>query len=612
MDPMRRPAPPETSDTSEISEFPGLPDLVHLAAVLDGLARNPALPEELALRLLPYGEAPLCLSRREGITPSAALCEAFLARGEAEALAYAESLPPAVADRLAADADPRVRAARATVEGVGVGRHPLFVADPEADVRLALAGRSDLSAGSLAALAGDPDARVRKALVKDRSELTADVLRALLTDTDPQVRVAACRHRPPRDLHAALLADPATRGPVVRFLDLDADTAAALAGDPDEKVRAELAAHPLLPPRVRDLLAQDASPEVRGKVFTRADTPPELRDEIHAWLTAGARRAEKDGENAEEDDVFCDLVLVFLEMESYPWVAADPVPYAASPYTGLRLAAARSERLPAELVRRMLDDEDPTIRMTALHRTPDADLATAEDIERRCGQPKFRGRSADHFTFPPEALRRFAADPDAGMRVLALRDPDVPAALLERLAADGDHTVRRTVAEDSRTAPGTLLRLLGDDSEYVAAPAAASPNLPVEAMRAVLDLAARDEAAERGSAVLLCGPSASGRDARARDLERRGYTRLTLDEDVRDRLAREPVAEGTDEHDRLRAEAQRELWCELEEILKDRAPVLVDHGVLSGTTGQRYRALFESHGYRCEVVHIEADPTPQS
>ncbi|MFZ3493989.1 AAA family ATPase [Streptomyces sp. 5.8] len=539
------------------------------------------------------------------------MCEAFLARGEGEALAHAESLPPAVADRLAADADPRVRVARAKVEDAAAGRHALFAADPEADVRIALAGRADLSAGSLAALAGDPDARVRQALAKGRAELTGGVLRALLTDADPQVRVAACRHRPPRDLHAALLADPATRKPVVRFLDLDADTAAALAADPDEEVRAEAAAHPLLPLRVRDLLAQDASPDVRGKVFVRADTPPELRDEIHAGLTAGARRAEEDWENAEGDDVLCELVLIFLKMESYPWVATDPVPYVASPYTGLRRTAACSERLPAELVRGMLDDEDPTIRMIALERTPDVDLATAEDIERRHGGSKFLDRPADYFIFPPEALRRFAADPDARMRVLALRDPDLPAALLERLAADGDHTVRRAVAEDSRTAPGTLLRLLGDDSESVAMSAAASPDLPLEAMRAVLDLLARDDAAKRGSAVLLCGPSASGRDARARDLARRGYFRLSLDDDVRERLAREPAEPGTDEHDRLRAQVQRELWCELDQLLEDREPVVIDHGFLDRPAWKRYEALFESHGYRCEVVHIEADATPQ-
>ncbi|MCP3757347.1 AAA family ATPase [Streptomyces sp. TBY4] len=614
MDPMRQPSPTEASEMSGISESPSLPHLpgpAHLPAVLEGLALNPALPEELALRLLSYGGAPLRLACREGITPSAGLCEALLARGEAEALAHAASLPPVFADRLAADPDPRVRAARAKAEGAGAGRQALFAADAEADVRIALAGRADLSADVLTALAGDPDARVRRALARDGAELSGEALRSLLTDPDPQVRAAACRYRPPRDLHAALLADPATRRAVVRFLDLDADTAAALAADPDEEVRAEAAAHPDLPAAVRDLLARDPGPGVRGKLFARSDTPPELRAEIHAWLTEGARRAEEEWETAEEEDVFCEFALASLDMESYPWVEADPLPYASSPYAGLRRAAARSGRLPAAALRPMLADEDQAVRMIALRRLLDVDLAIAEDIERRHGPSKFRDRPADHFAFPPETLRRFAGDPEARMRVLALREPELTAVLLDRLAADEDRTVRRAVASDPRLSPGTLARLLADSVESVAATAAASPALPVEAMRAVLDLAARDEAAERGRAVLLCGPSAPGRDARARDLARRGYLRLSLDEDVRDRLGREPVEQGADEHDRLRAEVQRELWCELEELLADREPVVVDHGVLGGAAAAHYRALFESHGYRCDIVHVEADAASQ-
>lgn len=80
---------------------------------------------------------------------------------------------------------------------------------------------------------------------------------------------------------------------------------------------------------------------------------------------------------------------------------------------------------------------------------------------------------------------------------------------------------------------------------------------------------------------------------------------------MRDRLGREPVEPGTDEHDRLRAEVQRELWCGLDQVLVDREPVVVDHGVLNGTAAAHHRALFKSHGYCCDIVHVEADAAPQ-
>ncbi|MGW6703983.1 hypothetical protein ACWGDE_03665 [Streptomyces sp. NPDC054956] len=486
-------------DSTDPPGFPGIPELAHPTKVMTGLAENPALPDEIAIPLLPHGLSAIALVQRRG-TPSALLCEAILAHGKAFELACGRSLPPEFAARLAVDPDFRVRLMRVQTEDATAGRHDLFAADPAGLVRHALAMQPGLSPRTQATLAADPSPQVREALAGSRTEPAPHLLRALLTDADPRVRTAACRHRPPDDLLAALLADPATRWRALRFAGLDEETAAALAADPDYSVRLNLAEHPQLPARVRDLLARDPDPHVRGKIFARADTPPELRDEIHAWLVAGNLRSREELPDEQESDAHCGRVLFFLERQDFPWVEADPVPHARSPHVGLRRAAARSGRLPEGLVREMLHDEDPRVRMTALSRTPGADLATAEDIERRHEDEKSLERPADYYTFPPEVLRRFATDPDAHMRALAVRDPELPAALRERLAADEDPSVRQAVAADPRAAPETVVRLLGDGSERVARWAARSPRLPVEAMRAVLDLVTRDPAAGRGPA----------------------------------------------------------------------------------------------------------------
>ncbi|MBT2452014.1 hypothetical protein J7F03_34145 [Streptomyces sp. ISL-43] len=51
--------------------------------------------------------------------------------------------------------------------------------------------------------------------------------------------------------------------------------------------------------------------------------------------------------------------------------------------------------------------------------------------------------------------------------------------------------------------------------------------------------------------------------------------------------------------------------CELGELLKDREPVVVDHGFLDPAARERYRALFENHGFRGKQVHVEAEPAPR-
>ncbi|MFD7260201.1 hypothetical protein [Streptomyces sp. NPDC059874] len=466
-----------------------LPDL------LAGLAVNPLLPDDLAVRLLAHGQAHN-LTCRPGFAPSTALCGEFVASGRARELARVRLLPEAVAVRLARDPDPEVRAALAAHDRPDGDRHGLFSSDPDARVRRALAGNPLLKQDLLARLAADRDAGVRAAAAAAWTDPPADTLRALLIDPAVQVRAAACTRRPPRDLYGALLADPATRRRVVPFLELDRETATALAADQDEEVRDRLARHPQLPAEVRDRLARDPDAGVRAAVFERADTPPGLRAEIHEGLLAGYRRADAPltagtGEDEEDGDFLCYIAFVGLELAAYPWVTADPLPYADCPYVGMRRAAARSEALPVEARRRMHTDEDAIVRFLAFARTPDPDLDVAEDIERRHLRGKFSDRPADCVRFPPETLRRFGSDPDPHLRVLALRDPGLPQGLAERLAADEKAHVRRAVAGSGhpRLPEATLLRLLSDAEGHVAEAAASSPMLPEAAMRAVLDLA---------------------------------------------------------------------------------------------------------------------------
>ncbi|MFE1787796.1 hypothetical protein ACFW7J_05190 [Streptomyces sp. NPDC059525] len=405
-------------------------------------------------------------------------------------LARTRALSEEIAARLAADPDPDVRAERANWEGAAGGRHGLFAADPEATVRIALARNPGLSPELTARLGADTDPAVREAVARREEAPAEDLHRALLADPEPKVRVAACRHRPPADLHGALLADPATRHHVVPFLDLDPETAGQLAADPDDRVREQLAGHPCLPAELRAVLARDADPGVRGKVFERADATPQERAVIFESLTAGALRYAEDPRDSSDEDFLCEAMLTCLDLMPYPWVDPDPLPYADSPFAGLRCAAARSTALPAEARARLLADENPRVRFHALAGLAEVDLTVAEELDRRQGgMVKHGGRPADCVTFPPETLRRFADDPDPWMRVLALRDPDLPDEMLERLAADQEESVRCATAGHPRVPVAALLRLLGDTDEEVVEAAAASPLLPVEVMRAVLDRA---------------------------------------------------------------------------------------------------------------------------
>ncbi|MFD7654304.1 hypothetical protein ACFV4N_10045 [Actinosynnema sp. NPDC059797] len=482
-----------------------MPVPVHLHEVLDDLALNPALPADLVRRMSRYPGGRGDVAQRPDLTDDviAEIIEADRFR-LVHSLALNRGLPDAFRVRLARHPDPGVRAAVVIGSGDGTSREvfELLADDPDPEVRKHLAENDHVPGDLRAARATDPDPEVRATVARWWTGAPERVRRALLTDPDPEVRAAACSTYyarlphpvPPADLVPALLADPVTRAGAVRHAALDDDTAALLARDPDFEVRRQVAAHPGLPPRLRDVLADDPSALVRVVVFGRADTPEPLRAAIHAGIQDGPGLPDAlPVADDQELDRGLDNHLARIELDQMrpDWVTADPLPHVDSPYPCFRAAAAASAALPPEVVARLLDDEENAVRTTAARHSPHlVDLATAERVDRRF-RPRKRAprRPADDFAFPPETLRRFAADPDPRMRCLAPRDPGLPAALAEELAADPDDSVRRAVAGHPNLPTPALVGLLCDESEQVARAAGGSPHLPVERMEWLLALA---------------------------------------------------------------------------------------------------------------------------
>ncbi|GAA5035293.1 hypothetical protein [Streptomyces siamensis] len=485
-----------------------MPSPIHLDKVVEGLATNPALPAELVRRLFAHRKGFGSVAKRPDLTDE--MIDEIMALDDhwlTHALALNRSLPHTFRMMLTEHPDPDIRAALVIAsDGAPRELFERLVGDADQHVREFLAERDHLPTDLRVRLAADPDPEIRATLAQCWTQAPEAVRRLLLTDPEDAVRAAACAtyYRrlphpvPPADLMPTLLADPITRAGAVRHCTLDADTARFLADDPDYKVRRELAAHPDLPPPLRDKLAQDPSPRVRLRVFARQDTPAPTRAAIHAQILSDAPSLDGPGRLPVLDDdasaqqfIMSQMARVELRTMRLPWVTADPLPYVHSPYTCFRVSAAMSESLPDPVVARLLHDEKSSVRTTmALHARDRVDSATAERIDRTYRmEKKTLWRPADDFPLPVEALRRLATDPDPRMRQLAPRDLDLPMELIGRLAADPEYTVRRVIAAHRKLPPRELTRLLADPSERVAIVAAGSPNLPVEHMHELLALA---------------------------------------------------------------------------------------------------------------------------
>ncbi|MEU3645029.1 hypothetical protein AB0E59_16730 [Lentzea sp. NPDC034063] len=467
---------------------------MHLQTALEGLALNPALPEGMIRRLIAHRQGPGEVGERPDLTVE--LIDEMIATNWPRllwSLAFNDGLPDAFRLRLARHPDDSVRAALASSRASGEV-FELLLAAPEPHVREYLARNAAVPDDLRARLAADPSAKVRATLGEHWSGAPEHVRRTLLIDPDDQVRESSCSvHHPhlapPPDLVPALLADPVTRAGVVRHLTLDEQTARRLSEDPDVDVRVELAKHPQLSPDLRDTLGVDPNARVRLGVFGRQDTPEPLRSAIHAHVLAAPRSL--DLLSVDESRFDWTLALGELRMLRLDWVRADPLPHVDSPYPCFRASAASSPRpLPAEVVARLLADDEYDVRLAMAERAPQlVDARTAEHLDRefRPGKTKYSPwRPADVLTFPAEVVRRFATDPDPRMRCLAPRDPDLPAETTVRLATDPDADVRHAVADHRNLPEEALIALLDDSAERVVRAAAGSPRLPRAQMERVL------------------------------------------------------------------------------------------------------------------------------
>ncbi|MET9145081.1 hypothetical protein [Streptomyces sp. NPDC004042] len=334
----------------------------------------------------------------------------------AYAAGYWQWLTPAERETLRADPDPAVREA---------ARRRIRDEDPEAM-------RADLP---------DQDCLPRRTLLYSCA-VSAAVAEACLTAGRDLTALAHNRYTPAFAVQRlARHPDPEVRALVAARADLGPGLLAALAEDPDERVRLRARTHPL----PRTWAQRDALDRVIGR---------------------GA-----------------DQIGVVARSFGEP----DPGWYADCAASGdplLRRAAASWPDLPADAAARLAADPDPDVRHLLACNHPAAPPELL--LEAFLALPRQRAHLRTLPRLPRTGLRHLLGHADAEVRALAAGDPTLEEPPV-RLLDDPDAAVRRAAAANPRLPGDLLARLLEDPA--TAEDAAANAALTDARLHALLDRA---------------------------------------------------------------------------------------------------------------------------
>ncbi|MFC8827399.1 Mucin-2 [Streptomyces sp. NPDC057137] len=453
------------------------------ASALDGVARNPALPTPLLLRLLAFdggGNGPPCHALQRAGLPEQAVT-VILAHPNPGAridLAMSTKAEPAQRARLADDPSPKVRAAlaygpelvpRTTVAPLPDEVCARLLADPDPSVRAALLNSPHLLPSFVAPLATHRDPAARRSATRAWAMLSPGERSALLADPDPEVRQAAALRECRQDARvtAGLLRDPKSAAEALRrglLHRADAERCVA-----ERTHLAALAENPSLPTDLVERLAVDPDEDVRLAVSVRPELDETRRMSIDFTVQAFAR-----------GDV--------------EWIRdglADPEVLrraATSAHPLLRRTAAQSPHLPPDLLHLLTRIEDPVVEDLLGVYNPDTPEEILMRVYARLGGTFSAWMAETHPRFPREGLAaRYADHPDGNYRRLAVRDPAATPVLIERLSHDPAVWTRQEAAGDPRLPLRRLREVL--HVPELASSAGANPALPEDEMAAVLDRA---------------------------------------------------------------------------------------------------------------------------
>lgn len=108
--------------------------------------------------------------------------------------------------------------------------------------------------------------------------------------------------------------------------------------------------------------------------------------------------------------------------------------------------------------------------------------------------------------------------------------------------------------------------------------------------------------------VMMCGVAGSGKTTFAGRLEKEGFVRLSIDEEIWATHGRYGIDYPIERYEQLKVEAELKLRNELVVLVKEKRNVVIDFSFWQRKRRNEYKKLIEDAGGEWKLVYLKVDP----
>ena len=124
----------------------------------------------------------------------------------------------------------------------------------------------------------------------------------------------------------------------------------------------------------------------------------------------------------------------------------------------------------------------------------------------------------------------------------------------------------------------------------------------------LVDLIYREQDNLTPLVVMMCGVAGSGKTTFAQQLEKEGFVRLSIDEEIWATNGRFGIDFPVEKYEEYKLDAERKLRNQLVKLIQNKQQVVVDFSFWQRSRREKYKQLIEEAGGKWKLIYLKVQP----